>query len=212
MSPLSPLAGRGVGGEGLTFATQVNPTGTRVYTTTLGDGQNAFVVHTTSSWQLTVDSSQPAVASNQPTTADQVVSGPERTTGNWQLTTGHSAAVDQGFGDLEQIAACCPQPGVYSPLVVEVFSGLVESMVQDTTLGQAGVISTRGLSDPTLADTRDPALLLEAAGTVLQKWESDDHLSSVYSEPDAQARKSKTIPRLRVGLGTNGIFDDPTNL
>jgi len=125
----------------------VNPTGTRVFTTTLGDGQNAFVVHTISSCQLSVDGSQPAVVNDQPNGAEPASSGLERPTGNWQLTT------DNYFW---QPYADNSPPTSFCHLAEQVFAALDQSepLFLDRVFAQPGPLLGSEQND--MADTSTP--------------------------------------------------------
>ncbi len=135
------------GQAALTLVNQVNPTGQRLFTTTVSDGNGAFVLHTTMTvlgsepgepGQVTVISGQSIVASAQ-AVADSTLTAADKTASNVQLSS-HSQL-----------------PAAY--YLEQVFGEIDPMLVPESTIAQPAAILNTESNDPTSVSNTDKALV-----------------------------------------------------
>ncbi len=150
-----------VGSTALTLVNQVNPTGQRLFTTTVSDGNGAFVLHTSMTalgsepgepGQVTVISGQSIVASAQ-AVADSTLTAADKTASNVQLAS---------HGQL---------PAAY--YLEQVFSEIDPLLAPESTIAQPGAILSTDEDTPFTAHVP----LATAHSSTQTDWTSDDDLA-----------------------------------
>ncbi len=141
------------GSTDLMLMNQVNPTGQRVFTTTVSDSLGAFVLQMNSG-QWAGGSGQFALA-NTPMPADESAANMQ-STAHCQLPTTHF--LELAFTEL----------------------GLAAMMVQETAFGQPAPVLNSELGDQVLNGTKGLTPPIQANGAAQTDWTSDNYLAYLW--------------------------------
>jgi Cohesin domain len=149
-----------VGSTDLTLVNQVNPTGQRVFTTTVSDGQGAFVLHAA----VTATGIEPGVPGLVTVISGLWTVGSEQ----WGEASGQAAVVNTSAGadnkalDM-QLTAHSSLPTAY--YLEQAFSDIDPMLAQETMVAQPGAILNTDLNEQTSLSGPDKALLQPLADT-----------------------------------------------
>ncbi len=176
-----------VGLSPIWLVNQVDPTGHRVFTTTVADSQGAFVLHFNSG-QAAEKSGQWAVDSGQLENSGQCAIG------SGQLTQNKTTlALGETASDMQFTAQ--------SPLLTAHYLDLV---LQEMAFEQPAPLLTTELDDEVLADTHALTGLIQANGVTQTDWTADHDL--------AYLRQSSKLAAWALGIdGFDGQGDDETD-
>ena len=159
-----------VGSTDLTLVNQVNPTGQRVFTTTVADNQGAFVLHQV----VTGNGIEPGTPGIKTVASEQsIASTTQPQSSNLQSTRSVSEepVLDQV---LSQMAGA-----VFSSIAELGFGemGLPANVGQETAFGQPAPVLNRGHDEKALTAAHGLALPVQTNGIIETDWTLDDYLA-----------------------------------
>jgi len=156
------------GSTGLSFVTQTNPTGSRVYTTTVGDVRGAYVIHTVDGGQWTVSGGETPSIAEQPTFLVGTVP-PAREKA--------LVVVEPTFETQPEKDDDVPKRNADPELADQVLAYLEQAVMQENALGQPGAVFISEPNDQMPTGVRDEALQVAPGARAQQDWVADDYVA-----------------------------------